>query len=258
MYILTTDSKTYITVGNYSLVTILLVPTICSPFTIKNFNHHPIHGTDWELYNFWPSGMFVWRMKMLNIYFSSYPKGPVALEIKFFKWKFGPTCPLKTQLSLTTIESPNIHSHHASFELEELDITKNPHNIAPYLKINPQTHAEFCPFSIMAIRRVSVFLIPDLFQRHTSIFFPDKSMAIWALLELDNISRCSIARLRFSLFFRRSLGLEWCGHILLLCLGSWKICWSSWTSKFSWNEGCIEHYVIIKNTNVRPNNRKLN
>ena len=173
------------------------------------------------------AGKSVWRMKMLNIYISSYPKGPVALEIKFFKWKFGPTCPLKTQLSLTTIESPNIpsQSHHASFELEELNITKNLHNIALYLKINLQTHAEFCPFFIMAIRRVSVFSIPDLFQRHTFIFFPDKSMAIWALLELDNISWCSIARRRFSLFSHHSPGQEQCGHILLLCLGSWKICY---------------------------------
>ena len=172
------------------------------------------------------AGMFVKRMQLLNTYISSFPKGPVALKIKFSKWKFGPTCPLKTQLSLTTIESPNIHSqsHHASFELEELNITKNLHNIALYLKINLQTHAEFCPFFIMAIRRVSVFSMPDLFQTHIHIF-SDKSMAIWALLELDNISRCSNATRRFSLFSHHSLGQEQYGHILLLCLGSWKICY---------------------------------
>ena len=117
---------------------------------------------NWTIFGL--AGMFAWRMKMLNIYISSYPKGPVALEIKFFKWKFGPTCPLKTQLSLTTIESPNIpsQSHHASFELEELNITKNPHNIAPYLKINLQTHAEFCPFFIIhEFVFFDAWLIPD-------------------------------------------------------------------------------------------------
>ena len=94
------------------------------PLLIKNFNHHPIHGTDWEVYNFWPCWYVVKRMQLLNTYISFFPKEPVALEIKFFKWKFGPTCSLKTQLSLTTIESPNIHSHHASCELEELIVTK--------------------------------------------------------------------------------------------------------------------------------------
>ena len=94
------------------------------PLLIKNFNHHPIHGTDWEVYNFWPCWYVVKRMQLLNTYISSFPKGPAALKIKFSKWKFGPTSPLKTQLSLTTIDSPNIHSHHASCELEELIVTK--------------------------------------------------------------------------------------------------------------------------------------
>ena len=113
MYILTTDSKTCITVGNYSLVTIILVPTIGRPLLIKNWHHRPIHRDEASKENckyFGIAVMFVWKMQLFNTYISSTPKGPVALEIKFSKWKFGPTCPLKSQLSLTTIESPNIHS----------------------------------------------------------------------------------------------------------------------------------------------------
>ena len=60
------------------------------PLLIKNFNHHPIHGTDWEVYNFWPCWYVCQKnatVKHLHFFLS---KGASCIENKIFQMKIWP------------------------------------------------------------------------------------------------------------------------------------------------------------------------
>ena len=130
-----------------------------TPLLIKNWHHRPIHRDEASKENckyFGIAVMFVWKMQLFNTYISSTPnKGASCIGNKVFQMKIWPDMsPWQTMANLPC------------YELERSKILQNSFIILHFISKSIIRHClkQFAsPFllSIMAIRRVSVFWIPD-------------------------------------------------------------------------------------------------